>query len=663
MYRYYLDNVLLDQEPSGWQDMTDHIQRVDEVKGLFVTVDLTLKLFGTGYDILFTSYGNSYCGSHDITIQESCDDGVSYTDIYHGIIFISDCVFDYNNCTVDAKVQDNSFYAKINNNKSIKTYVEVGKSKNGVVFTGGHNYRFYPFDPCTAAGVTWIATYQRHAVSVYECFRCLVAFMTDDTIDFDSSFFKPGGEADGFCITDGIHLSSTNVNEYSYIRNIRKMSFLDLFTEMNKKFNLGMMIDNSGTRPKLLIEKASYFKNSTSVLTMNNINGMKASVDIEHLYSQVHIGSDTFEGTGCAAGGLAFEEDTPFITYKDESYFVLGTCNIDNTLDLFSSWQIDSNKIQDCVVNGSELYDDDHFIIETTYNYPGISLCVQGDPFNFGSLTPPVDTRFYNPSLLNSAVCQNYFDSIPNSIAQTLADPNDECYINRTQTDTLAPAYGVPSTTYQPVVFNDKTTLPFNDPGGNFNLAAGRYTATTIGGIYRFECTFNMATYTSYGFNGVNITYTHYDSLGNVIGSPYTASNTFRSVYQNGQLFTVTAQSQMINMAIGDYINIKIIYNVSLQDGSNSLIVFGGIFKTVYTSNGGGNVIVYDPNKYPALKFEFNYPLSIEQWNLIRDQPNYTVSLNVDGKNNFKAFIQDALYKRKLAMGQFICIASKELDQ
>jgi hypothetical protein len=668
-YKYFLNNVLLEDEPLGWDELTNKIERVDGIKGLFVTMEVTLTFYGDAWRTLITSFGNSYCEQNTILIQESCDDGITYTDCYEGIIFTSDCVFDYNRCTVSAKVQDNSFYAKINNNKGIKTYVEVGKSKNGVTYTGAIDYKIVLFDCCANEG-TYIGSRFPHAVTVYEAFKSLIAFMTDDTVDFASTLFEPGGEYEGYCITDGLHISSTIAGEYSATTNIEKICFQDLFSEMNKKFNLGMMVIGGGTKPILIIEKQSIFSNATSLITLNNVSNVKASIDVNSLFSQVHLGSDTIDGTGCP-GGLAFPRDSPFVTYKDESYYVLGTCNIDKTLDLFSQWQIDTNKIQDCVVNGSTDYDKDIFILETTYMYPFDSECVQGNPFGELALSP----RFYNASLMNSAVTPRYLGAVPNSIAQVLAGINDTCLILRTQLDVIkvsAPTTNI--ATYEPVQFNDKTTPPFNDPGGNFTLVNGRYTAVTVGGFYRFESEFDI----EYVFNNttvapttatITITFLHKDVANNPLNDTKVI---FTETMEDGvfpissKVYTYKAQSQMFSMAIGDYVHIAITvqWNNVLSNVDNFLYaqVKRGLFNTLYTSNGGGEVTAYDPDKYPAYQFEFEYPMSKDDFQLLLDQPNYAITLNTDGVNNFKGFIKEAKYKRKTGLAQFTLIKPKTID-
>ena len=55
---------------------------------------------------------------------------------------------------------------------------------------------------------------------------------------------------------------------------------------------------------------------------------------------------------------------TTFLGFDEEEYFVGGQCNLDVNLDLVNRWIIDSNVIEDTVVNKNTSYYEDTFIIE-----------------------------------------------------------------------------------------------------------------------------------------------------------------------------------------------------------------------------------------------------------------------------------------------------------
>lgn len=661
-YRFILNGTKLDDEPEGWDKIIDTITRTDQMNTLFVNFDLTLVFNGgtSGYNLLYGMFYTSFCATATLDIYEINCGNTGYDKIISGIIFVSDCQFTDGpaGCFCGVKVRDNSFYAKINNNKSIKTFVEVGFSKNGVAFTGALDYQINCFDPCIAAGI-WIGAYDRHTVTINEAFRSLVAFMTDDSIDYDSSFFKPGGDGEAFCITDGLHLSSTVLADYSAATNIEKICFADLYNECSKCFNLGIGIDYSGTRPKLVIELLSYFKNSTSVITLNNIDRIVTSIDTDSLYSQLHFGGKTAIQSGCPSPGLAFPQETTFITYNDETFFVLGVCNIDQTLDLYKNWIVDNNIIQDCVINGSTDYDKDIFIIETTYNYPGVSLAVQGDPF----FLPTPDPRYYNPSLMNNAIADRFIGSVPNSIAQSLNNINDEFLAYKAPFDLLIyPAV----TTIAPVSpFTNDSTPPYFDTGGNFTLATGRFTVPALaGGLYgfyaRMEFRINIlaSSNTPSGAVTIQLKQNYWGP-----GPLFTKTGNETITIPTTELsFVVEIYSGLVPMNPADWVDLEITAALGGNLQIARLYVDNIEFGTTYTSNGGGFTHVYNPEDYPAYKHEFSYPMTRSEFQLLKNNPHYAIEINRDGINNQKVYIKEVKYSRLTGMADFTCISSKTLQ-
>lgn len=669
-YQFYLDNVLIADAPIGWEAMLNNIQRREEVNGLFITLDANLAFWGDGYTVLKNKFDSSFCESCSLTINESCDDGISFQTMHEGIVFISSCEFLLNFCIAPAKVEDNSFYSKIWNNKSLKTNLENGVSKNGVVFTPPDDYQVSVFNPCD--GTYYAAPRTPHTIRVFEAFRVLVAFMTDDTVDFESTFFDVGGEGEGYTITDGLHLSSLISGQYSAATKIQKINFIDLFTEMKKKFNLGMMIDNSGVRPKLIIEQDSFFKNNNSILTLNNIANLKASVFTEKLYAQVRFGGDSVLGSGCPAPGLAFPVDSIYNTTKEETFPILGICNIDSTLDLYSSWIIDSNIIQDLVVNGSEDYDDRIVILQTIYSSPGVGIATAQSPFAPFAGSPV----FYNVQLLNSAVGERFLGGVPNAIADILNNVTDEVLVLRSQTNSGPVVNDNNPAVFDPLVFNDKTTPPYFDTGGNFTLATGRYTAPA-GGLYKFNYTgivsFSTIMGTFYGLEA-KVIFRQFDATNVQIGvdDAVITNIGFESAIDK----TVNATSKLFVLSGTDYVAVTIELKIInfVDESAADVFVKSGVFSTVYTSNGGGTLTAYDPAAYPVYKFEFEYPLTRAEYDIIKNQPNYAITINiaepsaavfagnsyVAASSSWNVFIEQCKYNRFTAKANFTCFASKD---
>src|SRR4029079_13153030 len=112
-------------------------------------------------------------------------------------------------------------------------------------------------------------------------------------------------------------------------KNIPYISFLELFTECNKKYNLGIAIEYSGATPILRIEPYDYFFASTASVILPNPSGVKISTDISKLYAKVKIGSTKTEPTqDCTQQNPAlFPESVDFVGFREEEFPLLTQCN------------------------------------------------------------------------------------------------------------------------------------------------------------------------------------------------------------------------------------------------------------------------------------------------------------------------------------------------
>ena len=692
LFKFYLDGVLLADEPAGWAEFSSELKRGTDINGIFLTQDVKLTFTGDGYDLLFNKFYTNYCSQTAITILELRSG--QYRLFFEGLIFLTACEHFANICTITATLEDNSFYAKIKNNKSIETFVQVGRSKNLVDYTGAQALTFWTFDVCTAVYET---AYDRAAVTPYEAFRSLIAFMTDDTCDFESTLFEPGGEWNNdettLVITNGYKLSIDD-NTACGIGEpfITKFSFLQLFTEMNKNIHIGMMVDNSGVRPKIIIEKNSFFYQNESLVTFDNVNGLKVYIDQESLYGTIRFGSSkTLDGSACP--DPVFPEQQDFLSFKDEQYYVLGTCNIDKELDLVRDWVVSSNVIQSTTDPINDDSRDEDLFLVVLYKTAGQYYGKMGNPFGFLTASP----RYWNEQLMNNNVADRYLGGVPNSIASTLSDITDECYVGRVGLSYPAAPTSL-NVGYQtlmvhtPNEYNDKTTSPFFDTNNRFTLnPTNQFTCGTSGGLYAFEITqvvnvsqvtiqvpYNQSpsqfhyiriTPRIYLYDSLNNQKAYYDCISPTINASVPIGNNDGLNIYTYQPFndaplignhTIIAYSPLIVMDPNDYVFVSIrLYVDSWSIGTSAhyyLNLLNGTFKTTFTSKGGGDLHPYDPTKYPVYKYEFSYPLSCEAFDLIKENPNKSITLNYNGLPSFPCFIDQCKYNYKTGIGDFTLV-------
>ena len=138
MIKFTLDYIEVDPA-LNWQDINFTI-KTDKQYNLFLQYqEYTLEFDGSGFAYLNDKIQNdSFCESIPCEIFSTCDK-IDYL-IFSGAILLTDCEVNERTCTVKCKVVDKSFFAKINNNKNIKTALDSGKTKNGEVLANCNQY-------------------------------------------------------------------------------------------------------------------------------------------------------------------------------------------------------------------------------------------------------------------------------------------------------------------------------------------------------------------------------------------------------------------------------------------------------------------------------------------------------------------------------------------
>src|SRR5436190_13854505 len=93
LYKFYLDNQLV-ENPVGWDQMVTVIRRDKELKGQFITKDVTFTFTSSGFTYLYTKFKDSgYCAEINLMIEQSVDEGNNFINFYDGIIKLSDVKF------------------------------------------------------------------------------------------------------------------------------------------------------------------------------------------------------------------------------------------------------------------------------------------------------------------------------------------------------------------------------------------------------------------------------------------------------------------------------------------------------------------------------------------------------------------------------------------
>lgn len=726
-YKFFLDGNEINQ-PEGWDKMEEGLSRSDELKAILVTENVPLDFIGNGYTILKDKYDTEGSFSEtEIIIQESCNQDGIYETIVTGIIFTSDVEFHYKDCTAKAKIQDNSFYARINNNKSLGARLHVGRSKMDVGITAAPITQAQFFKPADGSYFSILGGSGKErscaGYRVYDFLKFMVDFMTDGEVGFASDTFDVGGIYEGAWITCGVVIrkvkAGLSIPEFE--RTFPKLEFGTGIREIDRKYNIGFIIEEVAGQPVIRIEDIDFFYDTSTVMTLNNIADIVQTTDTNKLYSKVIFGSSNVLNKI----GLSFPEDINFVGFKKEEYIITYKANLDKALDLSCEWISSSNVIEDVLLNSNATYDDKIFIIDTVVGSP--YQCKQS---NWLQATPPF---YYNEFLTNYQVALRYLGGVPANISDYL-NANDNTFSSRatTQNQKILLYDEITGTlngdvSNEPVEFSaeladpsglyDNALFEFSIPAGGFYTLYSKLICRLIrpfisgavipglGGTpyniqgnvqaaipIRVTAYFNF--YDAGGFAGGNLMnpvifyqqehslaqpqFTHWADApstnisvqwGNPTLLPFDIENSVNIIATAGWKCVVRLRAEFVDTSGfpgGSYfVNPNLWGDGSRIVRSREVISLfkspGSLYSCLSTTTGGGVYQTYVPDEYPVTQFSFTKGISKVQWDILKAAPNKMIGFD-DGTNFFRAWVGPSIKRTRLTGNtQFKLTVNKKL--
>lgn len=407
MLSVYSSEFAIQNQPDGVLDLTHRVYYSTDLSGYLEEFEGSLKFYGDDYTYLRRRFFNDGCAVVPITLYDSC--GLTLT----ANLFMNDAKWRPDMCTVECQVVDDSFLSLIDNNKGIKAYINVGRSKNDVDITASTviqtNLIFRAYDSVNNTDTPA----NRCGVRVYDALKMLVAFMSDGLIGFESDFFYPDDDAAVNrpripTLFTGRSARTAATDSYPFI------SFEELFKDLNRLYNLSFAIERVNGVVTLRIEPKSYFRAVSQSLTMLDVDSVEQSADQSTFYSKVTYGSAKIDEYLFYPGG-ASPPSLPFVQWSQEEYHLGGQCNNQTVLELQLETLItDANVIMRCLPYGptnpqtivtpaDTAYDDDTFIAVFDANNATIVYA--------NAIYPTL--RYYNGRLTNVEVAQRWGDGIP----------------------------------------------------------------------------------------------------------------------------------------------------------------------------------------------------------------------------------------------------------
>lgn len=608
IYRALLDGVVRD-EPQGWDTLIDSFKRDYNLRGIVSTKDGQFVFQGDGYIYLNgLALNSSGTSKVDLIIERSDDDGNSFIEDYKGTIFIADCEFNEGTREARCKIQDDSYYARINNNKSIGVFLYGSRSKNNVAITPCTVYTIKYFTVTTGAYITqtFNGGYEGAAFKSFDVLRYMIEWMTDKNVGFASSIFDTGGELENWMVTHGraIQLADQSVagsapcDQTVWETNWDKVKWDDALKNYSNRFNLWWTIEYTTGVPVFRLEKESYFRGTDTVHYAFDVDTIKTKINSALFYAKVSFG----QGEMLEEQGTNFPETIDFVGWKDEEFQLLGESNLDATLDLRTTWVTSSNVIEYLLFNGTasdQHYDRMILMVECEFDSGVNYLAVKNDFLDTGFY-------YYNFGATNAQIASRFLGAVPQSIATFLGAGNDEFQASKTQTETKQ----YPDIVFEPAVFQDDINNPNFDTSLNFDTSTWEYTLPASG-VFSFaaKIDFKFIPQNTGTEKLIRITLNRYDSSGFsggiLLRSSLMANQTFNDNDQHSIDCSTTIQG-----VSGDKVVLKIEYFFAY-----GLTVYSGsTFSCTKSSTGGGIYNTYDYNAFPAFIHEINLEMSNKEY-------------------------------------------------
>lgn len=627
MIQFLLDDVQYDA-PKGWEEIETTIKRDYQYNSVLANQDTEVDFSGDAYDYLYTKLKTEgFCGKVKFEVRYSSDE-LTFRTLLRGNLFLSDIQFNERTCIATCKIEDNSYYAMINNNKSLATSLDSGLSKNGVAISTPPIYQVDFLNILTLAVARNVNCYR-----VYDTFKYLIEFMSDGRLQFASDYlqttsFNSIEEGDplgygwkGLAITTGINIRIGNtINDFTQ----SQFSFDDLFNEINRRIPLVMIVENPySERPTIRIENRDYQYTNANVFTATDVYEVISKVDTKNLYATVSVGSGVVTDQGL------FPEQIHFFGFGPEEYNVQGECNIDTKLELGTDWATSSNVIAQ-QLNGFQDYDSNLFLIETEYLTSTTGTTWNHN--NLGLITAPVP-QYYNTNLANNYILSRYRGGIPGDLVKYTGVKGDGEF---QATELTSYSVGVLTLMqFSNVIFNT---------GSHYN-GLDEYTAP-LAGVYTFNISLN-ATSAGYTTALQNCTVGIYAYI-------YDAGGTLQTNDQFGNLITMSQANPSQgydftgSLILLDNWSVKFYAQKTASiPAITATIQPNSLLECVDNSIGGGVFLQVDNSDIPIYLYEMTYPMCQSEFDTIMANTVGTIEFNMNGQPYRRGWINELTYNHQ----------------
>jgi hypothetical protein len=612
-FRHILNGTVIN-EPIDWTSFTGEISRDAKSRTILPAYPSSANFGADGYGILRALFVSALCDIVDYQVDERC--GTAWRTALRCKIIIADCVFNLTKCQVKASLVDDSIGARITNNRKIPIRYTSELTKNEDNLNPTPVIQVSIFDPADTDPNAYL-TPNRRMADWFAAITHAVRYITDDNVSVVSDWYANLPDNERWAITTGYQLRTADTQPRGLYMT---WSFDELFTELAIKYDLWIFAtrDANGD-PVINIEPMSALMGSGLAMEHEAVEDLEQDIDTDQLYASVAVGSET------GIANLDAVESLPFLVLigqSEERFHFTGVCNTDQELDLVNKWSICTNLIER-TLGGNAEQDDKLFFVQ----YDRTTLdATKGNDF---------DPSFqYNPALMNFRVLERYL--LPSSISVATTDPDTLNGKVERPLPAPVPQGNIFTPTGAATFFllgaELDYTVVISDPGGNFQLSPGRYTAP-VQGFYSFTfkhvARFTKLTATPASVMPV-VRFRRYNSA-NVLWQTFDVDAfpqpiLITALGLNGPWNCVAILGLVLDP--GDYITVQLGWRIS---GPTSVTVGVEIMPPSWsletTGNPGGGTINVDPLVAPIVRYGWSRNITAEQWAAINDDPRLAISV------------------------------------
>lgn len=632
--RVFFDDILMKNAPKleGFKEV---IERDYEARGIVLKYPNTLTFFGDSYKYLLDKFRQEgFCSTVEVELQSIKSSKAN--DVIRGIIFLADIIWNWDETTCEATLEDNSWTARILNNIDIKINVLTTRTKNDQDLNFASPITLLTYDPNDAQAVY---SYSCVAYDVVDLFTVMIEFLSDNNMTFESTFLS---NVDSIALTSGLSLRTGS--EDTIIISLRQ-----LLTSITRKYNLWFDVieDGDGTFTFKLEEEDFFYGESETKFSY--VKGITQKTFVDVLYSGVSIGCAGVKSLG---GGTVTLDYYVLETHLEEEYYIYGECNINSIFDLRDEFIYDTNAIEDATVNGNIDYDTNIFLME----YNGINRANKYKYADDGASNAA--PFYYNGNFLNRLVLGRY--EFQSDLVQTFGN-NDNSFEATLSTDSSVLNS---STSLTPLVFGNEVS----DPNANYNPANGRYTAPG-NGTYAFEVSIDLSMLSKTqpdDYIEIFLTFTQRDGATAIYNQ--TSTDTVR-IYGIGEVANigdryVYTREQVAYLVSGNTMEVYLNIAVGKQSPTNTVTYQyyeESYFKTISVFDGGGTFFVNQPAAYRAAILDFLIGIPEDEWILLKLDKSRLITIDIDGKNLMRGWIKNL--ERDFLTSETTCELVTNLNQ